>query len=372
MLVSNVMKLPVIATSNNKNIKKIKVLTNVKNKIVEIKKIKQKLDNFMYIIDEKCYISYNNKKDDIIFIYGDKIFNKQGLVSINSALTINNKQTSKNPFINIPKPDLQEYYMNAYNSLQSALSTYGQLVNELKKAQDELNSLLQANNNKELISVHKTYRDDYEKFELTTRELENYFRDKTNEMLKKYSDMDKCFKQEKLKLPDINLSNNRNVNKIEEKYPFNQNPYQVMSNNYVNPYSVNNNNYYNNINANQNKYRVNPYQFKGNVFPNPFEHNVCKNNNIMLKPNNIDQMPVLKNYNGYDTNKLNGFPMPNNNQINFNPVNKNPIKSKVKLKPIPNFNNLKPINHHNNLKTIDNVLEQWLYNKQKKGVPKYS
>ena len=381
MLFSNVMQLPVIE-NNNKNIKKNKkVPTYVKDNIEKIKQIKKKLDNFMYITDEKCYISYNNQEDYIMFTYGDNIFDNNGLVSLDSALTINNKQTSNNPFAEILKPDLHRYYLNAYNPLQNAFLTYGQLVNELKKAQDELNSYLNKNN-KQTQSVYEKYSDYYKKFRWTTKGLQDYFRDKKNEMLKKYDDMDKYFKQEELKLPNINLSNNRNVNKIEKKYPFNQNPYQVMSNNYVNPYRVNNNNYYNNINANKNEYRVNPYQLKGNVFPNPFEHNVYKNNNIMLKPNNINQIPVVKNYNGYDPNKLNDFPIPTYNQqeevpnIKNIPSNQQNFKGKIKLKPIPNkfnnykFNNLKPINHHNNLKTIDNVLEQWLY-EQQQGGPKY-
>ena len=142
MLFSNIMQLPIIE-NHNKNIKKIKIVpTNVKDNFDKIKKIKEKLDNFMYKIHEKCYISYTSQTDDIMFTYGDNIFDKHGLFSLDSALTINNKQTSNNPFAEILKPDLHRYYLNAYNPLQNAFLTYGQLVNELKKAQDELNLYL--------------------------------------------------------------------------------------------------------------------------------------------------------------------------------------------------------------------------------------
>ena len=370
MLFSNIMQLPIIE-NHNKNIKKIKIVpTNVKDNFDKIKKIKEKLDNFMYKIHEKCYISYTSQTDDIMFTYGDNIFDKHGLFSLDSALTINNKQTSNNPFAEILRDDLNGYYNSAYNSLQSALLKYGKLVDELKKAQNELNWYLKKNNKKKLIFEYEIYSNYYEKFKLTTKELQIYFRNKTNEMLKKYSDMDKCFKQEELKLPNINLSNNRNVNKIEK-------------NNDYNPYRVNNNNHYNNINANKNKYRVNPYQLKCNVFPNPFEHNVYKNNNIMLKPNNINQIPVLKNYNGYDPSKLNGFPMPNYNQkekvpnikkTNINIINiqaniplpQQNFKGKIKLKPIKNLEKKQNVLKGQNkmLANIHNPLNKILKNNE--------
>ena len=292
MLFSNVMKLPVI-TKNNKNIKKIEIVPdNVKYNINKIKKIKKELDNFMYIIDEKCYISYNNQTDDIMFTYGNDIFDKHGIFSLESVLTINNKQTSNNPFAEILRDDLNGYYKNAYNSLQNALLKYGQLVDELKRAQDELNLYLKEKNKKKLISEYKTYSNYYENFKWTTKELQDYFRDKKNEMLEKYNDIDNYFKQEELKkteikLPNINLSNNRNVNKIEKNNYYNPN----YANQLKNPYSINNN----------------PYSINNNHLENPFKLEINKN-----KLNNV-KLPTINNY-GNNLNQQ--FQM--NKEINHN------------------------------------------------------
>ena len=356
MLVSNVMKLPVI---NNKNIKKIKIVPdNVKYNINKIKKIKKELDNFMYIIDKKCYISYTNQTDDIMFTYGDDIFDKHGIFSLESVLTINNKQTSNNPFAEILRDDLQKYYNNAYNSLQNALLKYGQLVDELKKAQDELNLYLKEQNKKKLISEYKTYSNYYENFKWTTKELQDYFRDKKNEMLEKYNDIDNYFKQEELKLPNINLSNNRNVNKIEKNNYYNpnyankhKNPYYINNNHLENPFKlgvdtnklnnvklptinkINKNNYGNNLNQqHQMNKEINHNANQGiNIFNNNQKY--YKFNNNINNNNNQNKYNYYKNIqHEYKQEQNNGNNI--NNNIKLPNINKNITSNNKKIKKL--------------------------------------